>query len=94
MQATERQWVVDSIEENTAAVEQDGRGVYQVPLFLLPPGVREGDICSVTAEPGKDATVTITVALDRKSTSAAKERSAAQLATAPKSKDPGGPINL
>ena len=94
MQEREEQWIVDSIEENSAAVEQGGRIVYQVPRFLLPSSVREGDVCRVVTEPRGSGSVSITVEVDQKATTAAKERSAAQLAATPKSKDPGGPIKL
>jgi hypothetical protein len=88
-------WVVDSIEENTAAVEQDGGTVYQIPRLLLPKGVKEGDVCQVTIKEGANpAALVVTVSIDEKATTAAKQRSAAQVAMKPKSNDPGGPIKL
>lgn len=88
-------WMVDILEENSAAVQQNGSVVYQIPRFLLPAGAREGDTCevSVAASSAPDST-TFTVTVDRQATQAAKARSAAQLASTPKSKDPGGPIKL
>lgn len=95
MKSIERTWVVDSMEENSAAVEQDGSTVYQIPRFLLPAGVREGDVCRVvTQAESAQHGVTVNIWVDEKATQLAKDRSAAQLASAPKSKDPGGPINL
>ncbi len=41
-------WVVDVIEDGSASVEIDGRMVTPVPAWLLPDGVREGDVLSVT----------------------------------------------
>lgn len=95
MKPIERTWVVDSMEENSAAVEQDGSTVYQIPRFLLPAGVREGDVCRVSAPAGSAPHgITVTIELDEKATQIAKDRSSLQLASMPKSKDPGGPINL
>jgi hypothetical protein len=44
----ERRWVVDSMEEGIAAVEEDGARVLYVPAWLLPAGVREGDVLRVS----------------------------------------------
>ena len=41
-------WVIDQIENRTAAVEIDGGVVITLPLQLLPEGVREGDVLKVT----------------------------------------------
>ena len=87
-------WVVDSMEENTAAVEQDGGPVYQIPRLLLPDTVKEGDICRVSAQKNaQPGTLIFTVTIDQKATESAKQRSAAQVAPKP-SNDPGGPIKL
>ena len=88
-------WVIDSMEENSASVEQDGSTVFQVPRSLLPAGVREGDVCIVSfSDSGTDRARKVTVQLDEKATQAAKARSAAQVAPQGKSNDPGGPIKL
>lgn len=88
-------WVIDSVEESSAAVEQDGSTVYQLPRFLLPAIAHEGDVCSVTVTDSATAGLrTIAVELDEKATRAAKDRSAAQVATKGNSNDPGGPIKL
>lgn len=94
MAVKEQRWMVDSIEEETASVDQGGR-MYQVPRFLLPEGVREGDICTVAVDcekTGKAAVTTIIV--DAHATRQAMDKSAAQLASAPRSSDPGGNITL
>ena len=46
----EQRWVVDRIEEERAAVEVDGERVVTVPVWLLPRGVREGDVLRVRRE--------------------------------------------
>lgn len=95
MAVKEERWMIDSIEEATAAmVAADGK-VHQIPGRLLPAGAREGDICTVIVNRESTNAVAVTsVTIDKKATKAALERSAAQLAAAPKSKDPGGPIKL
>lgn len=89
-----KRWVVDSIEENSASVEQDGVTFHEVPRFLLPQDVKEGDVCDVSSDVTRKGTVITTVTIDDAATLAAKQRSAAQLAATPQSKDPGGPIHL
>lgn len=88
-------WIVDSAEEQTVAIEQDGSRTFEVPRFLLPEGVREGDVCSVVVQTGtlKGSSV-ITVTIDQDATSAAKSRSAAQVTEVKNPRDPGGPIKL
>lgn len=41
-------WIVDVIEDGSASIEVDGRSVTPIPQWLLPEGVREGDVLSVT----------------------------------------------
>ena len=91
--ATAHRWAVDRIEEGTAAVEQDGDHVYELPRFLLPPDARDGDVLTVrvtTAAPGE---VTVSVRVDR----AASAPPPGQKTTAKKQRpgnDPGGDIVL
>jgi hypothetical protein len=68
-------WAIDRVEEDTAAVEQDGDHVYEIPRFLIPPGARDGDILAVTASPGARDEVTVTIRLDRAAASEAKKKS-------------------
>ncbi len=87
-------WMVDALEENTAAVEQ-GTGIpHHIPRFLLPEAIREGDVCTVTTRQNSQASLTITVTIDREATAADNKRSADQLRSTPRSNDPGGPIKL
>jgi hypothetical protein len=50
-------WVVDFIEDGSASIEVDGRSVTPIPAWMLPEGVREGDVLSVThdKQEGKSA---------------------------------------
>ena len=41
-------WIVDVIEDGSASIEVDGRSVTPIPQWMLPEGVREGDVLSVT----------------------------------------------
>ena len=41
-------WIVDVIEDGSASIEVDGRTVTPSPQWLLPEGVKEGDVLSVT----------------------------------------------
>jgi hypothetical protein len=87
-------WMIDALEEDMASVEQGTGAQRHVPRFLLPAGVKEGDICQVSVDSQSAESVTVTVSIDHSDTDAAKNRSAAQLAATPPSKDPGGPIKL
>ena len=40
-------WVVGVIEDSSASIEVDGRTVTPIPQWMLPEGVREGDVLSV-----------------------------------------------
>lgn len=42
-----RRWVVDSIEEEVATVEEDGERIVRVPRWMLPDDAREGSVLSV-----------------------------------------------
>lgn len=86
-------WMIDAIEENTVAIEQDAGPAYQLPNILLPRNVTEGDICSVEVTAAESA-VTVRVMIDAAATKAAKARSAAQVSGKPNKNDPGGPIQL
>ena len=91
--APAHRWAVDRIEEGTAAVEQDGDHVYEIPRFLLPADARDGDVLSVTVAGAAPGEVTISVRIDR--TASAPPPSAKQ-ARKPRraGNDPGGDIVL
>jgi hypothetical protein len=85
-------WIVDSIEEQAAAVEIDGRQVIPLPLWLLPEGVMEGHVLSVAHERG-DKQSSIRITIDHTATHDALKRSEEQVRT-PRGSDPGGDVKL
>ena len=85
-------WAIDQIEEGTAAVEQDGDHVYEIPRYLVPPDARDGDVLAVTVTRAAAGEVTVSVRIDHAASApptakpAQKKRRAAN--------DPGGDIVL
>lgn len=94
MSADTRQWIVDSIENDSAVIEQSDGKIYNVPLAILPKGIREGQICRAETEERTGTSTLTTITIDEDATRAALKKSAAQLAATPASKDPGGNITL
>ncbi|HEV2146307.1 MAG TPA: DUF3006 domain-containing protein [Longimicrobiaceae bacterium] len=88
-----RTWTVDSIEEGVAAVAEEGGRVLHLPLWLLPDGVREGDVVAVAREEGPDRVV-LHLAVDRDATERALRRSREQVEGAPPGPHPTGDIVL
>lgn len=74
-------WVIDQIEEQIASVEVDGRTAINVPLWMLPRGVQEGDVLRVT------------MAHDPAEQARRLERSKEQVSVKSKN-DPGGDVVL
>src|SRR3712207_4004014 len=98
-------WTIDSLEEDSAQIEEDGLRVIHVPRSILPEGAREGDVLIVTREDvsagGKAtqgaASVRVTITLDQGATRAAKFKSRQQvrrISQASKKMDPGGDVIL
>jgi hypothetical protein len=98
-------WTIDSLEEDSAQIEEDGVRVIHVPRSILPEGAREGDVLIVTREdvhPGAKgapaaSSVRVTITLDQGATRAAKFKSRQQvrrISQASKKLDPGGDIIL
>jgi Protein of unknown function (DUF3006) len=85
-------WIVDVIEDGSASIEVDGRTVTPVPQWMLPEGVREGDVLSVTHDrrEGKSA---LLIETDPEARKKALDRSASQVARKSKN-DRGGDISL
>ena len=78
-------WVIDSIEEQSASIEIDAGVTINVPVSMLPPGAKPGDVMSVSFE------------LDVNAKRQALERSAATVKKGQemsKKLDPGGDISL
>ena len=94
--AQQHRWAVDGLEEDSARVEEDGGRMITVPRWLLPAGVREGQLLALTRT-GTGDRVTLTIAIDAAATKAALDRSAAQVETiakASRKRDPGGDVSL
>ena len=85
-------WIVDVIEEGSASIEVDGRSVTPIPQWMLPEGVKEGDVLSVTHDrtEGKSA---LLIETDPEAKRKALGRSAKQVSRQSKN-DRGGDINL
>jgi Protein of unknown function (DUF3006) len=93
-------WVIDSLEEDSAQIEEDGVRVIHVPRSILPPSVAEGDVLMVALEQqrrGKREAVRVTITLDAESTEEALERSRKQVKRISKrsrKRDSGGDVVL
>jgi DUF3006 family protein len=85
-------WLVDVIEDGSASIEIDGRMVTPVPAWMLPEGVREGDVLSVT-HTRKEAKSSLVIEIDPEAKEKALARSAKQVAKKSKN-DQGGNIEL
>jgi hypothetical protein len=85
-------WIVDVIEDGSASIEVDGRSVTPIPQWILPEGVREGDVLSVTHDrrEGKSA---LLIETDPDAKRKALDRSVKQVAKKSKN-DRGGDISL
>ena len=82
--ASHHTWVIDVVEDDSTAVQIDGREITPLPRWLLPADVHEGDVLRVThARTGSRSTVTMEV--DRSATRRAVENSADQVRRAPQS---------
>lgn len=85
-------WIVDVIEDGSASIEVDGRAVTPIPQWILPEGVKEGDVLSVTHDRGQGKSA-ILIETDPEAKRKALDRSAKQVARKSKN-DPGGDIRL
>jgi hypothetical protein len=85
-------WIVDVIEEGSASIEVDGRTVTPIPAWMLPEGVKEGDVLAVThdRQVGKSA---LTIETDPEGKKKALDRSEKQVSRKSKN-DRGGDIQL
>ena len=85
-------WIVDVIEDGSASIEVDGRSVTPIPQWILPEGVREGDVLSVTHDrnEGKSA---LLIETDPDAKRKALDRSVKQVAKKSKN-DRVGDISL
>jgi hydrogenase maturation factor len=85
-------WVVDVMEEGSASIEVDGRSVTPIPVWILPDGVKEGDVLAVTHDRGEDRSA-ILIETDPQAKKKALDKSAKQVSRKSKG-DRGGDIQL
>jgi hypothetical protein len=85
-------WIVDVIEDGSASIEVDGRSVTPIPEWMLPEGVKEGDVLSVTHD-RKEGKSALLIETDPEAKRKALNRSEKQVSRKPKS-DGGGDIRL
>jgi len=43
-------FIVDRFEGDWAIIETENRDTFNLPRFVLPPGIREGDVISIEVE--------------------------------------------
>jgi hypothetical protein len=66
-------WIIDSLDQDSAQIEEDGARVIHVPRSILPSGAKAGDRLSVGLEQqrrGKREAVRVTITLDQAATNA------------------------
>lgn len=85
-----RRWVVDSIEDGVAAVEEDGARMRYAPAWLLPSAAREGDVLRVSRR-DEGAAASLRIEVDGRATDEALGRSREQVGRLSHN-DPGGDI--
>jgi len=85
-------WVVDVIEDGSASIEVDGRMVTPIPEWMLPEGVKEGDVLSVTHDRGEGKS-SLVIEMDAEAKKKALEKSVRQVSRKSKN-DRGGDIQL
>ena len=85
-------WIVDVIEDGSASIEVDGRTVTPIPQWILPEGVKEGDVLSVTHDQGEGKS-TLLIETDPEAKRKALGRSEKQVTRKSKN-DRGGDISL
>ncbi len=82
----EHRWAIDAIEESVVQVDVDGQGTMHVPQWMLPRGVREGDVLAVHYEVTSQASV-IRIERDTKATEALRRASLEKPRKAPNPPD-------
>jgi hypothetical protein len=85
-------WIIDVIEDGSASIEVDGRSVTPIPEWMLPVGVKEGDVLAVSHERAEGKSI-LQIRVDPEAKKKAMDRSVQQVSRKPK-KDKGGDIQL
>ena len=75
-------WVVDVIDEDSAAVEVDGRQITPIPRWLLPKDAVDGDVLRVTHTRSASRSI-LSIEIDRDAKRIALEQSAEQVGELP-----------
>ncbi len=75
----ERRLVVDRFEGDLVVVRDDGGRFHDLPRWLLPAGLREGDVVAVRGE-GEGAEARVELRVDREASAAARAEAAELLA--------------
>ena len=88
-----RRLVVDRIEGDLAVVETGEGQMLDLPEWLLPAGVREGDVVVVQSSMAEDGARRLELRVDRDATAAARSEAVRMLERL-RSRDPGGDIEL
>jgi hypothetical protein len=89
----EHRLVVDRFEGDLAVVEVDGGPALDLPRWLLPREVKEGDVVRVRADQSAEGTLRLEARLDPEATRAARGDAAARLRRL-RARDPGGDVEL
>ena len=61
-------WIIDVIEDDVAAIEEDGERIRHVPRWLLPPDAGEGAILSVERRVDEGGGTRLIIAIDASAT--------------------------
>jgi Protein of unknown function (DUF3006) len=85
-------WVVDVIEDGSASIEVDGRSVTPIPQWMLPEGVKEGDVLAVSHD-RREGKSTLVIENDPEARKKALDKSVKQVSRKSKN-DRGGDIQL
>lgn len=73
-------WIVDALEEDSAAIEVDGRQRTTIPRWILPNAAMQGDVLAVRHDRGAARSI-LSIELDEEATRLAFEESAGQVET-------------
>ena len=90
-------WSVDELDDDVARIIEDGARVMLLPRYLLPPGVQEGQMLTISRAEERGGSVQIVVTLDEKATRSARLGTGNVLAralAASRKVDPGGDVSL
>ena len=84
VRGTPHTWVIDAMDDDSAAVQVDGRQITPLPRWLLPADAHEGDVLHVTHARSAGRS-TLWIEVDRSATRLSFQRSADQVRDAPPS---------